>query len=428
MDILIVGSGGREHALAWKAAQSPLADTVYVAPGNAGTASEPKTVNLEIAADDIDALCRFAKQRAISLTIVGPEAPLAAGIVNQFAEHQLAIFGPTQAAARLESSKDFCKALLQRYGIPTASYQSFEDKQAAYEYLEKSAMPIVIKADGLAAGKGVVIAHSLEVAQQAVATMLSGDRFGSAGQRVVIEDFLVGEEISFICLADGASLLPLASSQDHKARDDGDCGPNTGGMGAYTPAPLVDQALHQRIMDQVMQPMLAAMQAEGTPFSGFLYAGLMVMPNQQLSVLEFNCRLGDPETQPILMRLETDLVELCLAGVGQALHRATVDWRPQSALGVVMANQGYPETYQKGSIIHGLDNANSLDTKVFHAGTSLDRDCITATGGRVLCVTALGQDIQQAQLRAYQACRQIDWTGAFYRKDIGYRAVARLKQ
>lgn len=427
MDVLIVGSGGREHALAWKAAQSALTGTVYVAPGNAGTANEPKVVNVAIAADALDALCRFAKEHTIGLTIVGPEAPLAAGIVDRFKQARVPVFGPTQAAAQIESSKSFCKALLRQYGIATANYQSFDNEQAADRYLQKHSMPVVVKADGLAAGKGVVVAQNYQEARAAIHAMLSAEQFGKAGRRVVLEDFLVGEEVSFICMADGKSLLPLASCQDHKARDDGDRGPNTGGMGAYTPPPWVDQRLHQRVMDEVMRPTMAALQAEDAPFVGFLYAGLMILPDGQISVLEFNCRLGDPETQPILMRLNTDLVELCLAAINQDLHNTTADWQMQSALGVVMANHGYPGAYQTGGVIHGLETVDAAHTKVFHAGTSVVEGLVQATGGRVLCVTALGADIHQAQRRAYQGCAQISWEGAFYRKDIGQRARMRLK-
>ena len=426
MNILIIGGGGREHALAWKAAQSPRVETVFVAPGNGGTAQEPGVQNLDIAADDLDGLVAFASAQAIGLTIVGPEAPLVAGLVDRFQAAGLPCFGPTQGAAQLEGSKSFTKDFLQRQGIPTAAYGSFSELEPALAYLRQVGAPIVVKADGLAAGKGVILAHDLATAEAAVRDMLAGGRFGSAGNRVVIEEFLEGEEVSFIALVSQGQILPMASSQDHKARDDGDLGPNTGGMGAYSPAPVVTPTLHERIMAEVMHPTVAGMAAEGLPYSGFLYAGLMIAADGTPKVLEYNCRFGDPETQPILMRLKSDLVELCLAALAGRLDEMRADWDPRAALGVVMAAGGYPDAYEKGQVISGLEAAAQVpDTKVFHAGTTRRGDETVTSGGRVLCVTALGETVSQAQARAYQALDQIHWQDAYCRRDIGHRAIAR---
>ncbi|MGB7551290.1 MAG: phosphoribosylamine--glycine ligase [Chromatiaceae bacterium] len=426
MNILIIGGGGREHALAWKAAQSPRVETVFVAPGNGGTAQEPGVQNLDIAAEDLDALVAFASAQAIGLTIVGPEAPLVAGLVDRFQAAGLPCFGPTQGAAQLEGSKSFTKDFLQRQGIPTAAYGSFSELEPALAYLRQVGAPIVVKADGLAAGKGVILAQDLATAEAAVRDMLAGGRFGRAGNRVVIEEFLQGEEVSFIAMVSQGQILPMASSQDHKARDDGDQGPNTGGMGAYSPAPVVTPALHERIMAEVMHPTVAGMAAEGLPYSGFLYAGLMIAADGTPKVLEYNCRLGDPETQPILMRLRSDLVELCLAAHEGRLGEMPVDWDPRAALGVVMAAGGYPDAYEKGRVISGLEAAAQVpDTKVFHAGTARVAGQTVTQGGRVLCVTALGKTVGAAQTRAYQAVDLIHWQNGFCRRDIGHRAIAR---
>ena len=426
MNILIIGGGGREHALAWKAAQSPRVETVFIAPGNGGTAQEPGVQNLDIAAEDLDALIAFASAQAIGLTIVGPEAPLVAGLVDRFQAAGLPCFGPTQGAAQLEGSKSFTKDFLQRQGIPTAAYGSFSELEPALAYLRQVGAPIVVKADGLAAGKGVILARDLATAEAAVHDILAGGRFGSAGNRVVIEEFLLGEEVSFIAMVSQGQILPMASSQDHKARDDGDQGPNTGGMGAYSPAPVVTPALHERIMAEVMHPTVAGMAAEGLPYSGFLYAGLMIAADGTPKVLEYNCRLGDPETQPILMRLRSDLVELCLAAHEGRLGEMPVDWDPHAALGVVMAAGGYPDAYEKGQVISGLEAAAQVpDTKVFHAGTARVAGQTVTQGGRVLCVTALGETVGAAQTRAYQAVDLIHWQNGFCRRDIGHRAIAR---
>ena len=428
MKVLIVGNGGREHALAWKSTQSPLVDTVFVAPGNGGTAQEPGVRNVDIAAEDLDGLLAFALAQRIDLTIVGPEAPLVAGLVDRFQAAGLPCFGPNRGAAQLEGSKSFTKDFLRRHDIPTAAYGSFTAIEPALAYLRQVGAPIVIKADGLAAGKGVILAQDLGTAEAAVRDMLGGGRFGAAGNRIVIEEFLRGEEASFIALVGQGQILPMASSQDHKARDDGDLGPNTGGMGAYSPAPVVTPELHARIMAEVMEPTVAGMAAEGLPYSGFLYAGLMIGEDGRPRVLEYNCRFGDPETQPILMRLRSDLVALCLAALDGRLAEMQADWDPRPALGVVMAAGGYPERYQKGRIITGLEAAAELaDTKVFHAGT-LRREGQTLTnGGRVLCVTALGETVSAAQARAYAAVNRIHWQDGFYRRDIGHRAIAREK-
>jgi phosphoribosylamine---glycine ligase len=428
MNVLVIGGGGREHALAWKAAQSPLVTQVYVAPGNAGTANESKLQNVAIAATDIDALLLFAQQQQIGLTIVGPEAPLVKAVVDRFRAAGLTIFGPTQAAAQLEGSKAFSKDFLARHGIPTAAYGTFTDIAAAKDYLREQGTPIVIKADGLAAGKGVIIAQTLSEAEAAIDDMLAGNRFGDAGSRVVIEEFLVGEEASFIVMVDGTTALPFASSQDHKARDNGDKGPNTGGMGAYSPAPVVTPAVHAWVMQHVIAPTVEGMAAEGHPYTGFLYAGLMIAPDGTAKVLEYNCRFGDPETQPIMLRLQSDLVALCLAACGAELHQHQINFDPRATVGVVMAAGGYPDDYRGGDVITGIDAAEATGCKVFHAGTqhSAAGDLVTA-GGRVLCVTAIGDSVSAAQQLAYQGVAQIKWADAYYRTDIGYRAVNREK-
>jgi len=425
MNVLIVGSGGREHALAWKAARSPLVGKVFVAPGNAGTALEPGVDNIPIAATDIVALRFFAQERGVGLVIVGPEAPLVAGIVDEFRAAGLKCFGPTRLAAQLEGSKAFCKDFLARHGIPTAQYQTFTRVTDAVAYIRQRGAPIVVKADGLAAGKGVVVATTEQQAIAAAEQMLAGNAFGSAGHRIIIEDFLAGEEASFIVMADGSNALAMATSQDHKARDDGDSGPNTGGMGAYSPAPVVTPEIHARIMREVIHPTLAGMAADGTPYTGFLYAGLMIAPNGSVKVLEFNCRFGDPETQPILMRLKSDLVGLCLAALDGKLDRTPVEWDARPALGVVMAAEGYPDHYRKGDFIEGLPAGDNGETKVFHAGTKRQGDRVLTAGGRVLCACALGGTIQDAQRKAYQLARGIRWPGAYYRTDIGHRAINR---
>ena len=425
MNILIIGGGGREHALAWKAAQSPLAQRVYVAPGNGGTAREPGIENVPIAADDLAGLVAFATAQNIGLTIVGPEVPLVAGVVDAFAAAGLPCFGPRRAAAQLEGSKAFSKAFLERHGIPTAAYGTFTEVEPALAYLDQVGAPIVIKADGLAAGKGVILAPDLDTARAAVRDMLGAGRFGSAGARVVIEEFLTGEEASFIVMVDGSHALAMATSQDHKARDNGDRGPNTGGMGAYSPAPVVTPEIHDRVMREVIAPTVAGLAAEGTPYVGFLYAGLMIAADGTPKVLEYNCRFGDPETQPILMRLRSDLVALCLAALDGRLHEVQADWDPRVALGVVMAAGGYPDTYAQGLPISGLSADDGANVKVFHAGTRSDGDATLTAGGRVLCVTALGDTARDAQERAYRLVREITWPDACYRTDIGYRAIAR---
>lgn len=424
MNVLIVGGGGREHALAWKCAQSPLVDDVIVAPGNGGTALAPGIRNVDVAADDIDGLLALARAENVELTIVGPEAPLVAGIVDRFEAAGLACFGPRSNAAQLEGSKGFTKRFLERHDIPTAAYASFTEVAPALDYIREHGTPIVIKADGLAAGKGVVVAMTDDEATQAVEAMLSDREFGEAGASIVIEEFLEGEEASFIVMTDGRSILPLATSQDHKARDDGDAGPNTGGMGAYSPAPVVTAAMEQRIMAEVIRPTVEGLAADGTPYSGFLYAGLMIGADGAPRVLEFNCRFGDPETQPIMARLESDLVELCQATVAGSLGGKTADWNPRAALGVVMAAGGYPAGYRKGEVIAGLDDAAEL-AHVFHAGTALSGDDVVTSGGRVLCVVALGDSVGEAQATAYAAVDRIRWQDEYHRGDIGYRAVAR---
>ncbi len=424
MNILIIGGGGREHALAWKAAQSPRADKVYVAPGNAGTAREAGLENVAIAADDVDGLLRFAQEHAIGLTIVGPEAPLVKGVVDAFQAAGLRCFGPSRAAAELEGSKAFTKDFLARHGIPTAAYGNFTDLDAAIAYIREQGAPIVVKADGLAAGKGVILAQTEEEAIAACRDMLAGNAFGSAGHRVVIEEFLQGEEASFIVMADGEHILPLATSQDHKARNDGDTGPNTGGMGAYSPAPVVTEAMHRRIMDEVIRPTVRGMAADGIPYTGFLYAGIMISPAGVPKVLEFNVRFGDPETQPILLRLQSDLVELCEAALDRRLDQVTAEWDPRVALGVVLAAGGYPADYRQGDVISG-GAVDVPDTNVFHAGTREVDGQVVTSGGRVLCVCALGATVGEAQARAYERVRGIHWDGVYYRTDIGHRAIAR---
>ena len=428
MNILIIGNGGREHALGWKAAQSPLAGKIYVAPGNAGTALESGLENVDIAATDIAGLLAFAQSHDIGLTIVGPEAPLVIGVVDAFRSAGLTIFGPTQAAAQLEGSKAFTKDFLARHNIPTAFYQNFTEVEPALAYVRKIGAPIVIKADGLAAGKGVIVAMTLEEAETAVHDMLAGNAFGDAGHRIVVEEFLDGEEASFIVMVDGENVLPMATSQDHKRVGDGDTGPNTGGMGAYSPAPVVTDEVHQRVMESVIWPTVRGMAAEGNVYTGFLYAGLMISADGQPKVIEFNSRFGDPETQPIMLRMRSDLVELCLAGAQGKLNEKTSDWDERPSLGVVLAAGGYPADYRQGDVIHGLPQQEVADGKVFHAGTKLNgNNEVVTNGGRVLCVTALGNTVAQAQQNAYRLAENIQWEGAFCRKDIGYRAIARGK-
>lgn len=417
MNILIIGNGGREHALTWKVSQSPLATRIFVAPGNPGTASVAKAQNVVINVTDIAALVRFAQEQSIDLCIVGPEAPLSLGLCDRLRQLHIACIGPNQAAAKIESSKAFCKDFLTRHGIPTARYQTFDKAQDAKQFIRSHPASWAIKADGLAAGKGVIIVHDQTSAEIAIDTLQP--------HRLVIEEFLQGEEVSFICLVDGEYALPLATSQDHKTRDAGDLGPNTGGMGAYSPAPIVTPALQQRILDEVVYPTIRGMQLEDHPFSGFLYAGLMIDDQGDLKVLEFNCRLGDPETQPLLMRLQTDLVELCLACVEQSLERFDCQWDPRVALGVVMCADGYPNTYRKADVISGIDTLPaSNQLQIFQAGTQINAAGQLITGGgRVLCVTALEDSVANAQKSAYAACANIHWQGAFYRTDIGYRAL-----
>ena len=425
MNVLIVGGGGREHALAWKAAQSAQVEKVFVAPGNAGTAREAKIENIAIAADDVAALKDFALNNKIGITIVGPEAPLVLGIVDDFRAAGLKIFGPTKAAAQLEGSKAFTKDFLARHKIPTAAYGNFTNVDEAIAYIKQQGAPIVIKADGLAAGKGVILAQTEDEAIAAVRDMLSGNAFGDAGARVVIEEFLQGEEASFICMIDGKNILAMATSQDHKARDNGDKGPNTGGMGAYSPAPVVSDEIHQRVIDQVIRPTVDGMAAEGNTYTGFLYAGLMIDNNGALKVLEYNVRFGDPETQPIMLRLKSDLVELCLAATEGKLNEHSTEWDPRCSLGVVLAAGGYPDAYNKGDEISGLEGLDSDSTKVFHAGTTEKDGKIVTSGGRVLCACALGNTVAEAQASAYALVKQIKWNQVYYRTDIGYRAINR---
>ena len=430
MNILIVGGGGREHALAWKVAQSNQVRRVYVAPGNAGTAREPKVTNIGITADDPPDLLKFALGHHVDLTIIGPEVPLVLGISDLFSAAGLRCFGPSKAAAQLEGSKAFAKDFLARYHLPTARYQSFSDPDAAEAYIRTMGAPVVVKADGLAAGKGVILAQSEDEAITVVRGMLSGADFGAAGQRVVVEEFLVGEEASFIVITDGEHILPLASSQDHKARDNGDQGPNTGGMGAYSPAPVITPELHTQIMAEIIAPTVQGMAAEGNRYVGFLYAGLM-MTAEGPKVLEYNCRLGDPETQPLILRLCSDLVELCEAALDGRLNEVEAKWDPRPALGVVMTAAGYPGRYRQGDVISGLPTPDEElgDAKLFHAGTQETKDGQVVThGGRVLCATALGATVAEAQSLAYNLARQVDWEGVYYRTDIGYRAIAREQE
>ena len=425
MQVLVIGNGGREHALAWKLAQSPVVSTVYVAPGNAGTALEANVENINIAIDDFDGLSAFAQQHKIDLTVVGPEGPLVDGIVDHFTHLNLRCFGPSAKAAQLEGSKSFTKDFLARHNIPTAEYQTFTDQTLALEYVREKGAPIVVKADGLAAGKGVIVAMTLAEAEAAITDMLAGNAFGDAGHKVVIEEFLDGEEASFIVVSDGINILPMATSQDHKRIGEGDTGPNTGGMGAYSPAPVVTAEIHARIMREVIEPTVAGMAAEGNTYSGFLYAGLMIDDQGTPKVIEYNCRFGDPETQPIMMRMQSDLTELCIATVDKKLAGQSVEWTDSLALGVVLAAEGYPEAYKKGLKIEGLESVVDANCKVFHAGTTQkDKDVLT-NGGRVLCVTALGETIEKAQALAYENSAKITWPGVQSRKDIGYRAVAR---
>jgi phosphoribosylamine--glycine ligase len=425
MNVLVIGSGGREHALAWKAAQSGQVETVFVAPGNAGTASEAGVENVAIEVMDFAALADFAGNNAVGLTIVGPEGPLVAGVVDYFQQRGLRCFGPGKGAAQLEGSKAFTKDFLARHNIPTAAYANFTELQPALDYLRQQGAPIVVKADGLAAGKGVIVAETLAQAEEAVTDMLSGNAFGEAGCRVVIEEFLSGEEASFIVLVDGKNILPMATSQDHKRIGDGDTGPNTGGMGAYSPAPVVDATVNQRIMEQVIQPTVSGMAAEGNDYTGFLYAGLMIDERGQPKVIEYNCRFGDPETQPIMMRLQSDLVSLCTSALDGALDKAEAQWDSRCAIGVVLAAGGYPGDYAKGTPIHGLDAPQSEAIKIFHAGTAVSDGQVVTSGGRVLCVTALGEDIASAQRTCYEAADKISWDGMTLRRDIGWRAIAR---
>lgn len=425
MQVLIIGSGGREHALAWKVAQNPQVNTIYVAPGNAGTALEHKVQNVNIGITDIPALVAFAQDKAIELTIVGPEAPLVIGVVDAFRAAGLPIFGPTQGAAQLEGSKAFTKDFLARHNIPTAAYANFTEIEPALAYVREKGAPIVVKADGLAAGKGVIVAMTLQEAEDAIQDMLAGNAFGSAGSRVVVEEFLDGEEASFIVMVDGENVLPMATSQDHKRVGDADTGPNTGGMGAYSPAPVVTQDVHDRVMREVIYPTVRGMAAEGNTYTGFLYAGLMIDSTGAPKVIEYNCRFGDPETQPIMMRLQSDLVELCQAAIAGKLDQVESKWDPRASIGVVLAAGGYPGDYAKGEVISGLPTQESAGQKVFHAGTETKDGQVVTNGGRVLCATALGNTVLEAQQRAYQLADQINWNGMFCRRDIGYRAIAR---
>ncbi|WP_341661681.1 phosphoribosylamine--glycine ligase [Vibrio sp.] len=427
MQVLVIGSGGREHALAWKAAQNPNVEVVYVAPGNAGTALEPKLENVNIKVESISELVSFAQEKNIELTIVGPEGPLVIGVVDAFREAGLPIFGPTQAAAQLEGSKAFTKDFLARHNIPTAAYANFTEIEPALAYVRQQGAPIVVKADGLAAGKGVIIAMTLKEAEDAIQDMLAGNAFGDAGSRVVIEEFLDGEEASFIVMVDGKNVLPMATSQDHKRVGEKDTGPNTGGMGAYSPAPVVTPEIHERIMHEVIYPTVRGMEAEGHPYTGFLYAGLMIDKAGTSKVIEYNCRFGDPETQPIMMRMESDLVELCLMAIDEKLNQAESKWDPRASIGIVLAAGGYPLEYAKGDVI-SLPNSPLTDQKIFHAGTARnDAGEVVTNGGRVLCAVALGDSVSQAQKQAYELVETISWKGMFYRNDIGYRAIEREK-
>ncbi len=421
MKILVIGGGGREHAISWQCAKFDGVEEVFVAPGNAGTELEDKLTNIEISVEDSSALIEFAKSSNIDITIVGPEAPLVIGVVDAFQKEGLAIFGPTQAASQLEGSKAFCKDFLERNNIPTAYYDVFTEVEPAIKYVQEKGVPIVIKADGLAAGKGVIIANTQQGAADAINDMLEGNRFGEAGSRVVVEEFLYGEESSFIVMVDGKNILPMATSQDHKARDNGDKGPNTGGMGAYSPAPIVTDTIFQEVMDTVIRPTVDGMAAEGNAYTGFLYAGLMIDADNKFKVLEYNCRFGDPETQPIMMRLKSNLADLCLLATQQKLDQATIEWDTRSSMGVVLAANGYPDAYPSGEVISLPIDSES--TKVFHAGTKIDGDNIVSNGGRVLCATALGTDTKDAQKNAYALVQKIDWENAYYRTDIGFKAI-----
>ena len=426
MKVLIIGSGGREHALSWKIAQSPLVKSVYVAPGNGGTELESNITNVNISSDDIEGLSTFALKNKINLTIVGPEDPLVKGITDNFTEKGLKCFGPTKDAAKLEGSKDFMKKFLEDNQIPTAEYKSFKCVDRAINYVEEKGCPIVIKADGLAAGKGVTIARTIQEAKDAIVKSLESEIFGEAGKKIVIEEFLEGEEASFIVITDGKTAIPFASSQDHKARDDGDKGPNTGGMGAYSPAPIVNETIHKKIMDDVIYPTIDGLKKLGYPYCGFLYAGMMISKNNEIKVLEFNCRFGDPETQPIMMRLKSDLADICNKACEGKLENQTLDWDSRKAVGIVMAAKGYPNNYKKGGKIKNLPIEHD-GFKVFHAGTEYVDGDIRSNGGRVLCITALGDSVQSAQKKAYSKLSSIKWDDSFYRKDIGYRAIEREK-
>ena len=425
MNILVIGNGGREHSLAWKAAQSANVEKVFVAPGNAGTAMEKNLQNLDLDPMDFAALAEFASSNDIGLTIVGPEAPLVDGIVDFFTAKGLPCFGPSAKAAQLEGSKSFSKEFLSRHRIPTAAYKSFTEIAPAIDYIKTNGAPIVVKADGLAAGKGVIVASTEAEAITAIEDMLAGNKFGEAGHRVVIEEFLVGEEASFIAIVDGSNVLPMATSQDHKARDDGDLGPNTGGMGAYSPAPVVSPQIHQKIMDQVIIPTVKGMAADGNEYKGFLYAGLMITPAGEIAVVEFNCRFGDPEAQPVMMRLNSDLCTLCLAAISGNLDSETIEWDKRSAVGVVMAAGGYPNSYGKGDVISGLNDTESKDFKIFHAGTTQTDAQVVTNGGRVLCAVALGETVSSAQAGAYELVNTVSWKDVYFRKDIAYRAIDR---
>lgn len=421
MKVLIIGSGGREHALAWQCSQFDEIEHVFVAPGNAGSALENKISNIQIDSEDIPGLIKFAQNESIDITIVGPEAPLVLGIVDEFHDKGLSIFGPSKLASQLEGSKAFCKDFLARNNIPTAYYDVFTKTAPAIEYVREKGLPIVIKADGLAAGKGVIIANTFSEATHAINDMLDGNRFGEAGSRVVIEEFLIGEEASFIVMVDGNNILPMATSQDHKARDNGDKGPNTGGMGAYSPAPVVSDSVYKDAMEKVIMPTVNAMKKEGMPYTGFLYAGLMIDDNEKVKVLEYNCRFGDPETQPIMMRLKSNLAKLCMAATKGNLDQEQAEWDHQTALGVVMAAKGYPDSYHKGDAIM-LPDASS-ESKVFHAGTKLKDGNIISNGGRVLCATSLGENLEEAQEKAYKLVNKVNWDGSYYRTDIGFKGI-----
>ncbi|PHS30970.1 MAG: phosphoribosylamine--glycine ligase [Methylophaga sp.] len=425
MKVLVIGGGGREHALAWKLIQSPRCSRVFVAPGNPGSANEDNVENVDIAVEDIPALVEFAKTNTIGLTVVGPEVPLVMGIVDAFEAAGLRCFGPSKEAAQLEASKSFTKDFLARHNIPSSAYKVFTDVSPAISYIKEQGAPIVVKADGLAAGKGVIVAMTEQQAIDAVEDMLSGNVFGEAGSRVVIEDFMAGEEASFIVMVDGENILPLATSQDHKARDNGDKGPNTGGMGAYSPAPVVTDAVYKRIMEEVIEPTVKGMADDGRSYTGFLYAGLMIDEHGAPRVVEYNCRFGDPETQPILMRLQSDLLELCELALDGTLDQAKVTWDPRVAVGVVLAAGGYPDSYKKGDVINGLELDSIDETKVFQAGTAMKDGAVVTSGGRVLCVTALGETVAEAQGLAYKRIKSISWKDMYCRTDIAYRAIAR---